>query len=77
MNENKNETAQEVPVQEQLVKNFIKKELKAFKLVQVITNILLIATIILQIVVFTKQNIFFNDLKIQTDMFKELLMRFK
>ena len=70
-------TAQEVPVQEQLVKEIVKKELKAFKLVQIIVNILVISTIMLQIVVFTKQNIFLNDAQTQINMIKESLMRFK
>ena len=70
-------TAQEVPVQEQLVKNIVTKELNTFRTGQIILNILLVALIISQILTIVRRNVFFNDLQIQLDVLKELLLRFQ
>lgn len=70
-------TALEVPVQEQLVKNVVKKELKTFRATQIILNMLLLVSIIFQIVTIVRRNFFLNDLQIQLDILKELLLRFQ
>ena len=70
------ETAQEVPVQEQYIRNQIKAELKTFKKFQISINVLLFILIILLSVLLIKREIILNDLQTQLDILKQLLSRF-
>lgn len=70
-------TAQEVPVQEQLIKKVVKKELTRFRTTQIILNMLLLVSIVFQIVTIVRRIFFLNDLQIQLDILKELLLRFQ
>lgn len=70
-------TALEVPVQEQLIKKVVKKELTTFRTTQIILNMLLLVSIVFQIMTIVRRNFFLNDLQMQLDILKELLLRFQ
>jgi len=69
------ETAQEVPVQEQYIKELIKIELKPFKKFQISINVLLLILIIISALLI-KREIILNNLQTQLDTLKQLLFRF-
>jgi len=70
------ETAQEVPVQEQYIKELIKIELKPFKKFQISINVLLLILIIILSALLIKREIILNNLQTQLDTLKQLLFRF-
>ncbi|WP_459481444.1 hypothetical protein [Clostridium saccharoperbutylacetonicum] len=76
MDDLEKKTAQEVPVQEQYIRNLINSELKIFKKFQILVNVLLIILIILLVALLIKREILLNDIQTQLYTLKELLSRF-